>query len=108
MPITQADLEAIEDALGTGANSGRSSPNGHNLQDALNVITRIATDMNEYGVDLQDLPADKQTQFREAVEDLRHYRGLLATQFSDELDESLDGIELPDGTVMDFPGGRPP
>jgi hypothetical protein len=104
MPITQTDLQAIEDALGTGPQSGQSSPNGHNVQGALNVITRTAQDMQEYGVSLSDLPDEKATEYRAAVEDLRHYREMLAKEFAEELAGSLDGIELPDGSIMEFPG----
>lgn len=103
MPLTQDDLAAIEDILGSGPRSGNSSPNGHNLQGALNICLRVAEDMNEYGLALSDLPAEKATEYQQAVEDLRHYRAVIATQFSEELSGSLDGIELEDGTVVDFP-----
>jgi hypothetical protein len=103
MPITQDDLAAVEDIMGTGPASGNSSPNGHNLQGALNVCLRVAEDMNEYGLTLSDLPPEKATEYQQAVADLRHYRAMIATQFSEELAGSLDGIELEDGTVVDFP-----
>jgi len=103
MPITQADLEVLEDAMGTGAASGQSAPHGHNVQGALNVCTRIGQDMAEYGLSLSDLPEPKAQEYREAVADLRHYREVLARAFGDELQGELDGIELPSGDVMDFP-----
>jgi DNA repair ATPase RecN len=103
MPITQADLAAIEDALGNGPQSGRSSPNGHNVQGALNVLTRVAQDMHEYGLSLSDLPDEKTQTYREAAEDLEHYRTKLATKLGEELAGELDGIEVGDGTVVELP-----
>lgn len=103
MPITQTELQAIEDAFGTGPASGETAPNGHNVQGALNVVTRVASDMQQYGLSLSDLPEEKASEYREAVEDLRHYRSRLETLFADDLANELDGLELADGTVVDFP-----
>lgn len=103
MPLTQTELAVFEDALGTGPQSGNSAPNGHNVQGALNVVSRVAQDMDEYGLALADLPQDKADQYRAAVEDLRHYRQRLATFFGDDLMNELDGIETDSGTVITFP-----
>jgi len=103
MPLTQQELAVFEDALGTGAQSGQSAPNGHNVQGALNVVSRVAEDMDDYGLSVADLPDEKATEYREAVEDLRHYRARLETFFAEDLVNELDGIQTSSGTVMPFP-----
>jgi len=62
--------------------------------------------MSKYGIGLSDLPDEKAQEYRAAVEDLRHYRAMIAQQFGEELAGSLDGIETSDGTVVDFPATR--
>jgi len=103
MPIDQEDLATIEDALGHSDQAGRSSPNGHNFQAALNVVTRVAQDMNEYGLGLDDLPEEKHTAYTEAVQDLRYYRQMLGGLFGEKMAGEMDGVELPDGSTVPFP-----
>ena len=104
MPLTQHDLAALEDAIGTGKTAGQSAPNGHNLQHSLNTAVRIAEDMHQYDLCLTDLPAEKLTAYRETVEDLRHHRERLAVLFGEELAGEVDGVAVGDGeTVIPFP-----
>jgi hypothetical protein len=103
MPLTQTELEVIEQAFGTGAGAGAEAPNGHTVQGSLNTVVRIGTDMQEYGLTATDLPAAKGAELEEAVVDLRYYRKRLATLFADDLQDELDAIELPDGTVLELP-----
>jgi hypothetical protein len=103
MPLTQTELEVIEKSFGTGADAGSDAPNGYTVQGGLNEVVQIGQDMNEYGLDLSGLPAEKQEALRQATEDLEYYRTTLATLFGDDLEDELDGVELPDGTVITLP-----
>jgi hypothetical protein len=103
MPLTQTELEVIERAFGTGAGAGAEAPNGHTVQGSLNTVVRVGTDMQEYGLTVTELPDAKTVELTEAVEDLRYYRETLATLFADDLQDELDAVELPDGTVLELP-----
>lgn len=103
MPLSQTELDAIAEAFGTGSQAGSTAPYGHTVQGALNVLTQNAESMTEYGLTVDDLPASKETEVREAVADLEHYRQKLARLFAEDLKDELDAVELPDGTVVDLP-----
>jgi len=103
MPLTQTELKAIEEAFGSSGTAGQTAPYGHTVQGALNVLTRSAEDMVEYGLEPADLPPKKETQMKEAVADLEHYRQKLARLFADDLKNELDAVELPNGTVVQLP-----
>jgi hypothetical protein len=103
MPITQADIETFGEALGAQGQSGQSSPNGRNLVGALNQLQRIAADMDEYGLTLEDLPAEKQAEFQAAHEDFQHYVELLSRLLQEDVAGSDDSIELPNGKTVDLP-----
>jgi len=107
VPLTQTEIEVIEDAVGSGPASGASAPNGHNVQGAINVIMRTVEDMNQYALQPSDLPSDKRTEYEAAAEDLRHYRQKLATFFADELANELDEVEASDGTLYTLPDPSP-
>jgi len=103
MPLTQEDIETFGEALGAQGQSGASSPNGRNLVGALNQLQRIAADMDEYGLALADLPAEKQAEFEAAHEDFQHYVQLLSRFLQEDVAESDDSIELPNGKTVDLP-----
>lgn len=103
MTISQQTLADIEDAFGTGGRSGDAAPNGHNFLGALNSVNRIATDMAEYDLAIDDLPAEKADEYEQAHEDLQYYIKALSHLFPEDLATQDSSYELPDGTVVPLP-----
>lgn len=103
MPIDQTALQTLQSALGTGRGAGQPAPNGHTVQGALNRVSRIAQEMNEYGLTLDDLPEEKADEYDAAHEDLQFWADTLGRLLLQDLAGEDGQIELPGGEVVDLP-----
>jgi hypothetical protein len=114
MTITTDSIEKLRTAIESGGELPRvqtgTDENGdpvyrqrRNLIGSLNSLQRIATEMDEYGLVLADLPEKKQTEFKQAHDDFQFWVAELTNQLPDEIAGFDDILELPNGNTVDLP-----
>lgn len=116
MPLAQSDLETLRQGVasvgapvevqtGTDEDGDPVYRRRRNLVGAVNTLERIAAEMDDFGVtDPANLPDDRQQEYTEAAEDLRHWLVELANLLAVDLVGSDDSIELENGKDVALPG----